>query len=200
MKKKNFRSFLSILDIGCKERKKPSDASVPLNRNQWCAGVDEGGGERVRSAQWWRRRARRTAMKRKKFRQPSTTTLFSNHDRFPSRRVSKTFFYVRCNKLVFNSFFWELTLKPVWHFSRNFEYKRYLWSVFQIRIRKFLGLPDPESYFFVLNRILQSTRKNLVLTSYQCCGSGSGIRCLFDPWTRKSFFRIPDPNPIFCRA
>jgi hypothetical protein len=24
----------------------------------------------------------------------------------------------------------------------------------------------------------------------QCCGSGSGIRCLFDPWT--GFFRIPD--------
>ncbi len=27
---------------------------------------------------------------------------------------------------------------------------------------------------------------------YQCCGSGSGIRCLFDPWTR-----IRDPNPYF---
>jgi hypothetical protein len=37
----------------------------------------------------------------------------------------------------------------------------------------------------------------------QCCGSGSGIRCLFDPWTRIwdprsgigfSGSRIPDPN------
>jgi hypothetical protein len=27
----------------------------------------------------------------------------------------------------------------------------------------------------------------------QCCGSGSGIRCLFDPWIR-------DPNPIFLRV
>jgi hypothetical protein len=40
--------------------------------------------------------------------------------------------------------------------------------------------------------------KNLV----QCCGSGSGIRCLFDPWIRDPewFFpgsRIPDPKTIF---
>jgi hypothetical protein len=37
----------------------------------------------------------------------------------------------------------------------------------------------------------------------QCCGCGSGIRCPFDPWTpgiRNSFFRIPDPKPIFLRA
>ncbi len=43
------------------------------------------------------------------------------------------------------------------------------------------------------------------LSFFQCCGSGSGIRCLFDPWSaiRNSFFfRIPDlesrtPNPYF---
>ncbi len=47
-----------------------------------------------------------------------------------------------------------------------------------------------------------------VSTTYnQCCGSGSGIRCLFDPWTRirNRFFpdpgsRIPDPKPILLRA
>jgi hypothetical protein len=27
---------------------------------------------------------------------------------------------------------------------------------------------------------------------FQCCGSGSGIRCLFDPWIRDRFF--PDPG------
>jgi hypothetical protein len=37
------------------------------------------------------------------------------------------------------------------------------------------------------------------LTKIQCCGSGSGIRCLFDPWIRDpgsgmGFFRIPDPG------
>jgi hypothetical protein len=35
-------------------------------------------------------------------------------------------------------------------------------------------------------------------TAYQCCGSGSGIRCLFDPWIRDpewvfSGSRIPRP-------
>ncbi len=46
----------------------------------------------------------------------------------------------------------------------------------------------------------------------QCCGSGSGIRCLYDPWLRDQgsgigFFRIldpgsriPDAKPIFLRA
>jgi hypothetical protein len=36
----------------------------------------------------------------------------------------------------------------------------------------------------------------------QCCGSGSGIRCLFDPGPGSGigFFWIPDPNPIFFRA
>ncbi len=39
----------------------------------------------------------------------------------------------------------------------------------------------------------------------QCWGSGSGIRCLFDPWIRNGFFpdprsRIPDPKPIFLRG
>jgi hypothetical protein len=37
---------------------------------------------------------------------------------------------------------------------------------------------------------------------HQCCGSGSRIRCLFDPWIQDTgsgigFFRIPDPKPIF---
>ena len=36
----------------------------------------------------------------------------------------------------------------------------------------------------------------------QCCGSGSGIRCLFDPWTRirNRFFPVPGsriPSPYF---
>ncbi len=34
----------------------------------------------------------------------------------------------------------------------------------------------------------------------QCCGSGSGIRCLFDPWIRDRFFPDPGsriPNPYF---
>ncbi len=31
-----------------------------------------------------------------------------------------------------------------------------------------------------------------------CCGSGSEIRCLFDPWIRNRF--IPDPKTIFLRA
>ncbi len=30
-------------------------------------------------------------------------------------------------------------------------------------------------------------------TIYQCCGSGSGIRCLFDPWIR-------DPEQVFSRS
>jgi hypothetical protein len=36
----------------------------------------------------------------------------------------------------------------------------------------------------------------LVFTSYlfQCCGSGSGIRCLFDPWTRIRDRFFPDPG------
>jgi hypothetical protein len=46
----------------------------------------------------------------------------------------------------------------------------------------------------------------------QCCGSGSVIRCLYDPWLRDQgsgigFFRIldpgsriPDAKPIFLRA
>ncbi len=36
--------------------------------------------------------------------------------------------------------------------------------------------------------------------SNQCCGSGSGIRCLFDPWIRDRFFPDPGsriPNPYF---
>jgi hypothetical protein len=40
--------------------------------------------------------------------------------------------------------------------------------------------------------------------SMQCCGSGSGIRGLFDPWTQIwdpelvfSGSQIPDPKPIF---
>ena len=42
-----------------------------------------------------------------------------------------------------------------------------------------------------------------MLYFFQCCGSGSGIRCLFDPWIRDpgiGFFRIPDlgsPTNIF---
>jgi hypothetical protein len=34
----------------------------------------------------------------------------------------------------------------------------------------------------------------------QCCRSGSGIRCLFDPWIRNRFFPDPGsriPNPYF---
>jgi hypothetical protein len=40
------------------------------------------------------------------------------------------------------------------------------------------------------------------VTFWQCCGSGSGIRCpFFDPWIRDRFFtdlgyRISDPKPI----
>jgi hypothetical protein len=41
----------------------------------------------------------------------------------------------------------------------------------------------------------------------QCCGSGSGIRCFFDPWIRDPEYdfpdpgsRIPYPKPIFLRA
>jgi hypothetical protein len=30
---------------------------------------------------------------------------------------------------------------------------------------------------------------------YQCCGSGSGIRCLFDPWIREIRIRIRDEQP-----
>jgi hypothetical protein len=42
-----------------------------------------------------------------------------------------------------------------------------------------------------------------MLYFFQCCGSRSGIRCLFDPWIRDpgiGFFRIPDlgsPTHIF---
>ncbi len=28
----------------------------------------------------------------------------------------------------------------------------------------------------------------------QCCGSGSGIRCLFDPWIRDPEWVFPDPG------
>jgi hypothetical protein len=39
----------------------------------------------------------------------------------------------------------------------------------------------------------------------QCCGSGSGIRCLYEPWIRDPEYgfsesRISDPKPIFLRA
>ncbi len=38
-------------------------------------------------------------------------------------------------------------------------------------------------------------------TNHQCCGPGSGIRCLFDPGIRNRFFpdpgsRIPDPSAL----
>ncbi len=57
--------------------------------------------------------------------------------------------------------------------------------------------PAPDPPIFVIG--LQNATKN------QCCGSGSGIRYLFDPWNPGSgigFFRLPDigsriPNPYF---
>jgi hypothetical protein len=40
-----------------------------------------------------------------------------------------------------------------------------------------------------------SLNTNLV-SHYQCCGSGSKIRCLFGPWTRDpGWVKIQDPNP-----
>jgi hypothetical protein len=41
-----------------------------------------------------------------------------------------------------------------------------------------------------------------IFTGKQCCGSGSGIRCLFDPWIRDSFSQDPgsDQSAIFLRA
>jgi hypothetical protein len=69
-------------------------------------------------------------------------------------------------------------------------------------------------YFFDLDFIFISL--HICTKDYsryrQCCGSGSGIRCLFDPWILDlgsgiGFFwipdpgsRIPDPKPIFLRA
>jgi hypothetical protein len=35
--------------------------------------------------------------------------------------------------------------------------------------------------------------KKFQLTYPQCCGSGSGIRCLFDPWIRDLRSLIPRP-------
>jgi hypothetical protein len=31
-------------------------------------------------------------------------------------------------------------------------------------------------------------------TKNQCCGSGSGIRCIFDPWIREGENQDPDPG------
>jgi len=47
--------------------------------------------------------------------------------------------------------------------------------------------PDPDPAIFVID--LQDSSKK------QCCGSGSGIRCVFDPGIRNRFF--PDPKTIF---
>jgi hypothetical protein len=41
------------------------------------------------------------------------------------------------------------------------------------------------------------------LGKHQCCGSGSRIRCFFDPWNRirdRFFLRISDPEHIFLRV
>ncbi len=35
------------------------------------------------------------------------------------------------------------------------------------------------------------------ISKMQCCGSGSGIRCLFDPCNPGCSFRIQDPDPDF---
>jgi hypothetical protein len=55
--------------------------------------------------------------------------------------------------------------------------------------------------------LLYKTRGSGAYCTGQCCGSGSGIRCIFDPWIRDlgsgiDFFRIPDlgsqiPSPYF---
>jgi hypothetical protein len=56
-------------------------------------------------------------------------------------------------------------------------------------------------------RATRNSAEALNLRVNQCCGSGSGtgIRCLFDPSIRDlgsgiGFFRIPDPKAIFLRA
>jgi hypothetical protein len=59
---------------------------------------------------------------------------------------------------------------------------------------------------YLLN-LLNSTSDPVNISYKQCCGSGSGIRCIFYPWTRIRYlgsgiglFRIPDlgyQTPIF---
>ncbi len=37
----------------------------------------------------------------------------------------------------------------------------------------------------------------VIHTAYQCCGSGSEIRCLFDPWIRDpGWVKFQDPDPV----
>jgi hypothetical protein len=68
--------------------------------------------------------------------------------------------------------------------------------------------PGGEARRRLVHNVLQQLEygHRLVHSAYsssQCCGSGSGIRCLFDPGPGSGigfFFRIPDPNHIFFRA
>jgi hypothetical protein len=60
-------------------------------------------------------------------------------------------------------------------------------------------------FFFLFGALILMLQRGIgvpaVLADYkQYCGSGSGIRCLFGPWIRNRFFRIPDLKPIFLRA
>ncbi len=80
--------------------------------------------------------------------------------------------------------------------------------------------PNPQSHLLFVKSVLTHPPPPFFqVRKCQCCGSGSGIRCLFDPWIRdpisgirNMFFldprsrisdpgsRIPDPKPIFLRA
>ncbi len=59
--------------------------------------------------------------------------------------------------------------------------------------------PDPGSATLILTVVSNSMTCQSASFS-QCCGSESGIRCLFDPWIRdpiKVFSRSRIPNPYF---
>jgi hypothetical protein len=53
--------------------------------------------------------------------------------------------------------------------------------------------------FEVHSRISWAVSPDLA-SFYQWCGSGSGIRCCFDPGIRDRYFRILDPQPLFLRV
>jgi predicted outer membrane repeat protein len=49
-----------------------------------------------------------------------------------------------------------------------------------------------EMLFNVLSCLVLFWNQIIFITDNQCCGSGSGIRCIFTLWIRDEFF--PDPG------
>jgi hypothetical protein len=97
--------------------------------------------------------------------------------------------------------FWPVFRIPVFQKNGNENWHKWIFSSFELTPLNFLLTRYPTCYRYLLKIFVTK----LEIWKKQCCGSGSGIRCLFDPWIRDpgsgiGFFRIPDPKPIFLRA